>query len=90
MKLGEVGGRIAKVGTKAARQQLPIEHEGIVAQGSGTGLRPGDDAARHGGAIDGADLRQLDAHAPFIDGADQDEIAGGGQVCEEIECRRPT
>ena len=63
MEFGEVGRGIAEIGAEPPRQQLPVEHEDIVADGRGAGLGPANDAAGDGGAVNGAD---------------QDEIPGGG------------
>ena len=55
MEFGDVGWRIAEIGAKAAGQQLPVEHEDIITQGSGARLRPGDHPTGDGGAVNGAD-----------------------------------
>jgi len=55
MEFGEVGRRIAEIGAETPRQQFPVEHEDIVADGRGTGLGPANDTTCDGGAVNGAD-----------------------------------
>ncbi len=69
----EIGRGIAEIGAEPAGEQLPVEHEHIVADLRRAGLRPGDDAAGNGRAVDGAD---------------QHEIAGERQVAEQVDRRR--
>ena len=67
-----IGGRIAEIGAEPAGEQRAVEHEHIVADLRRAGLRPGDDAAGDGRAVDGAD---------------QHEIAGKRQLAEQVDRR---
>ena len=73
LKFGLIFRGIAKIGADAAGEKLAIEHEHIVARGGRAGLRPSDDAASNGRAIDGAD---------------EHEAPGRRQLAEEIERSR--
>src|SRR5262249_15402553 len=61
---------IAEIGAHPASKKRAVQHEHIVADRRRTGLRPGDDAACDGGAVDGAD---------------KNEVPGCGKIAEEVE-----